>query len=251
MTQMTVDPHHAFDRLRTAQAGQRWPIIQDLFRQEGIAWVTAGTAPRTRIEAVTVQTSLPERVMNDYIGEKLYVDDPWMAHSAASTSWDTLDIETGRPSLLTARCRRLQSVFADHGLRQVCLVPAYGGHRPGALVLYANGREEAQALRNPGHLQRLRLLTAIVAAHWRPEVPDASNPVEGQGSYMFNPILSPREAEVLSWLAQGLDGARIAHRMGIAPVTVAKHLRMVRRKLGAQTREQALAVAIRDGLITP
>jgi DNA-binding CsgD family transcriptional regulator len=198
-----------------------------------------------------VQTSVPDRLMNDYIGEKLYLDDPWIAHSAASTAWDALDIEQGQPSALSARCRRLQTVFADHGLRTVCLVPAYGGQRPGALVLYATGRDEARALRDPDHLKRLRLLTAIAAAHWRPEM-EGQDPEGSQiGAYRFSPVLSPREAEVLSWLAQGLDGAGIAHRMGIAQVTVAKHLRTVRLKLGAQTREQALAVAIRDGLISP
>lgn len=53
------------------------------------------------------------------------------------------------------------------------------------------------------------------------------------------------------WLASGLRTAAIADRMGIAPVTVALHLNGARRKLGARTREQALALALRNGHITP
>jgi DNA-binding CsgD family transcriptional regulator len=39
--------------------------------------------------------------------------------------------------------------------------------------------------------------------------------------------------------------------MGIAVATVALHVRGARRKLGAATREQALVMALRRGLIAP
>jgi DNA-binding CsgD family transcriptional regulator len=64
-------------------------------------------------------------------------------------------------------------------------------------------------------------------------------------------LLSPREREVLMWLASGLRTAEIAHRMGIETVTVGYHLQRARRKLGARTREQALAIAVKAGLIFP
>jgi DNA-binding CsgD family transcriptional regulator len=66
----------------------------------------------------------------------------------------------------------------------------------------------------------------------------------------FGDLLSPREREVLVWLASGLRTAEIAHRMGIETVTVGYHLQRARRKLGARTREQALAIALRDGHIS-
>lgn len=61
--------------------------------------------------------------------------------------------------------------------------------------------------------------------------------------------LSPRETECLQWLAAGLRTKEIADRMGIRPITVELHLRNARTKLGAQTREQALARAIAAGLL--
>lgn len=63
--------------------------------------------------------------------------------------------------------------------------------------------------------------------------------------------LSPRERECLLWLAAGLRNDRIAERLGIATATVALHLARARRKLGAATREQALAKALSLGLLAP
>ncbi len=63
--------------------------------------------------------------------------------------------------------------------------------------------------------------------------------------------LSPREREVLLWLAAGLRNDRIAERMGIRNPTVELHLANARKKLQAATREQALARAILFGLISP
>ena len=62
-------------------------------------------------------------------------------------------------------------------------------------------------------------------------------------------VLSRREAECLGMLANGLRTARIADRMGVTPVTVEYHVRNARRKLGATTREEALATSIRRGLL--
>lgn len=62
--------------------------------------------------------------------------------------------------------------------------------------------------------------------------------------------LSPRQTECLQWLAAGNRNSQIAEKMKIRPVTVDLHLRSAREQLGAQTREQALAIAISDGLIS-
>jgi DNA-binding CsgD family transcriptional regulator len=60
-------------------------------------------------------------------------------------------------------------------------------------------------------------------------------------------LLSIRETDVLSFLASGLRNDAIAWKMNIAEVTVRMHLASARRKLGAATREEAVALAIRSG----
>ncbi len=68
-------------------------------------------------------------------------------------------------------------------------------------------------------------------------------------SYLDRDILSKREAECLQWLASGLRTQQIADKMSLQPVTIEFHIRNARRKLGAATREQALAIAISNSLV--
>jgi DNA-binding NarL/FixJ family response regulator len=63
--------------------------------------------------------------------------------------------------------------------------------------------------------------------------------------------LTNRESECLVWLARGLRNEVIADRLAISPATVEMHLSNARRKLAAATREQAIAIAIQFGLISP
>lgn len=63
--------------------------------------------------------------------------------------------------------------------------------------------------------------------------------------------LTPREIECLEWLGRGLRIEGIGSKLGIASTTVVTHLSGARRKLGAATREQALVLALRHGLIKP
>ncbi|HEY9080487.1 helix-turn-helix transcriptional regulator [Magnetovibrio sp.] len=61
--------------------------------------------------------------------------------------------------------------------------------------------------------------------------------------------LTTRERECLLWLAQGLNSEQISDRLMIARITVDTHIGSAKRKLGASTREHALARAIQLGLI--
>ena len=63
------------------------------------------------------------------------------------------------------------------------------------------------------------------------------------------PSLTPREVECLQHVANGCKDADIATRLDISKSTVAMHVTNCRRKLGAATREQAIAFAFRRGLL--
>ena len=56
--------------------------------------------------------------------------------------------------------------------------------------------------------------------------------------------LTPREAEVLFWVAQGKSNPEIATILGIGLTTVKKHLERVYVKLGVETRTAAASVAM-------
>jgi len=62
--------------------------------------------------------------------------------------------------------------------------------------------------------------------------------------------LTPRERELLQLLAEGLDDAAMAERLGISPKTVGNHMVHVLDKLGVHSRLQALVLAVHYGLVT-
>jgi DNA-binding CsgD family transcriptional regulator len=61
--------------------------------------------------------------------------------------------------------------------------------------------------------------------------------------------LTQREREILSLLADGLGNKQIATRLGISPSTVKTHVEVLFEKLGVTSRAEAVAVAVRRGLL--
>lgn len=61
--------------------------------------------------------------------------------------------------------------------------------------------------------------------------------------------LTGRERQVLTKLALGASGAEIARELYLSPETVRTHTRRAREKLGARSRSQAIALALKSGQI--
>jgi DNA-binding NarL/FixJ family response regulator len=61
--------------------------------------------------------------------------------------------------------------------------------------------------------------------------------------------LTPREAEVLRLVAQGMSNREIANHLYISAKTVSVHVSNILAKLGASGRTEAAAVARRRGLL--
>jgi DNA-binding NarL/FixJ family response regulator len=61
--------------------------------------------------------------------------------------------------------------------------------------------------------------------------------------------LSPRELEVLELLAEGASGRQIATGLHISPNTVRTHVQSILTKLQVHSRLQAVAFAVRHGLV--
>jgi DNA-binding NarL/FixJ family response regulator len=64
-----------------------------------------------------------------------------------------------------------------------------------------------------------------------------------------NVDLTPREREILRLMAQGLQTGEIAVRLGLSLSTVRNHIQNVLVKLGAHSKLEAVATAVRSGIV--
>ncbi len=62
-------------------------------------------------------------------------------------------------------------------------------------------------------------------------------------------MLTPRERQILQLLADGMSNADVASRLFISQETVKSHVRRILTKLEADTRTQAVAIALREAII--
>lgn len=85
-----------------------------------------------------------------------------------------------------------------------------------------------------------RMLVERVAAP--PPVPDVVELPDG---------LTPREAEILAQIAEGLSNPEIARALHISTATVKTHINNLLAKTGARDRAQAMRYAYREGLALP
>jgi DNA-binding CsgD family transcriptional regulator len=69
---------------------------------------------------------------------------------------------------------------------------------------------------------------------------------EGEG---LSVELTSREREILDLVSQGFTNGAIAEAVALSPDTVKSHLSNIRSKLGVHSRSQAVAVAIRSGML--
>ena len=92
----------------------------------------------------------------------------------------------------------------------------------------------------------VRALEAV--ADGRSYVDPAAVPLEAYGR--DHTALTVRELDVLRLLAEGLGHEEIGRRLSISPETVRTHVRKATNRRGAATRTQAVATALRRGLIS-
>lgn len=72
---------------------------------------------------------------------------------------------------------------------------------------------------------------------------------QSEAKAFMSPI-TPRETEILNYIAQGYLNKQIAIELGISEQTIKNHVTSILRKLNANARTDAVVVAIKQGLIS-
>lgn len=125
---------------------------------------------------------------------------------------------------------------SEYGMNRIFLDEGPAGIR----LLRGLSADTTLALRERAYLQR-----CLDRASAPEDAPDETQDAEptGQG------ILSPRELEVVTLLARALSTKSVARELNLSPGTVKWHLKNVFSKLGAFSREDAVAKARNLGLL--
>ena len=88
----------------------------------------------------------------------------------------------------------------------------------------------------------------LAAAGYR-IAPAGSSPPAGKAPAAGAVVLTQREKQVVALLAEGASNKLIARRLGISVHTAKFHVAAILQKLGAVNRTDAIAIAMREGLI--
>lgn len=122
---------------------------------------------------------------------------------------------------------------------QSTLMSRSGNGRAPELKPFVRGETDERAL-----VAAAMLLTA--AGYRVDPMPPALPVTETPGD---RPSLTARERQVASLLVEGASNKLIARRLDISVHTAKFHVAAVLEKLGARNRSDAVAIALRDGLV--
>jgi LuxR family quorum sensing-dependent transcriptional regulator len=133
--------------------------------------------------------------------------------------------------------REMVGSLADFSIDDGLAAPAHG---PGGYVgVTSLGFERLEGL-SPAERRAIGMAGLVLHLRMRELSPQPA---------LQPPRLSPRERDCLAFVADGCSDWEIAERLGVAESTVITHVQGARRKLGARTRAQAVALALLAGLI--
>jgi len=208
------------------------------------AQAMARTEPETH--RLTVLVALGDARRAEQIADALAASDDLLPTLAGSGTGQTADVALVDDAALESRAVSPET--------PAVLLSRRGGHeQPAAgnvlakLPPSAEGSLVASALRLVASGYRVSRAGPLAVGHGdfhdepsEEEVPDESQP---------RPALSPREAEVLSLLAEGAPNKVIARRLNISVHTAKFHVAAILIKLGAANRTDAIAIAMRQGLV--
>jgi LuxR family transcriptional activator of conjugal transfer of Ti plasmids len=186
-------------------------------------------------------TGLEVKTFNNYPPhwQDLYLDngfsavDPVVSHAKRLKKaflW-TADEWNGRAT--AANVRAFADDAVQHGLRSGLTVPVEGSYGRTLMLTLATDKTDIK-LALPDNTSGFA--NAVLAVHYN-LLMVAGNPLTSPRK-----VLSPREAQCLSWSSKGLRAAEIAELLNVATRSVQDYLDHAREKLDATTLPHAVAI---------
>lgn len=215
-----------------------FPKIQDLFPFD-YAIAVLGNRDRERgvFPAHSFNINFPEEWVREYLTR-----DYMGVDTVVLQSFDSHDTQIWPLTRkLLFRRREITSLGMDFGMRECCACgskPMFGS-RLGSMFCFAGPAIECS--------DRHRAVLDVVVPHLHLALSRHSGKNTDEHNTAI--LLSNREREIINWMKQGKTSWEISVILNISARTVNFHAGNIMRKLGVSNRAQAVAVAVRSGLI--
>lgn len=222
---------------------KKWSIATALAQDLGFHSILVASANVQKSQVAWINTNMPDAWIEEYIACGYIAVDPLV--QTFKDRRGSMTMESGQLNLNSDTPQKL--IDLDYGLYANGLrtlrsskfgaIADFGTNVTLCSEVPATVFEESAGIAS-------QQFAALLAATFSDPIPSKANQLLAQEK------LPQRQREVLSLLAEGYQTARIAEALGISEATVTKHFLSARQSLGAETREQALAIALQAGMIS-
>ena len=230
--------------LRAADIETVWALTCAYLRDLGFDGVIYGYSPTSKgvdlgpREDYLLLSTLGRSFMTDLVDGNIYRESitfNWALRNAGIASWSMTAFEGAMPDDFRTSTEAA-AFFARYGMLIGCTIgfPTARTRGRGVMALIASHGMTQQEVDAMIKRRGEELFVFATVAHRSL----STMPYLGQ-----NRSLSPRQREVLEWVAEGKSVADIAAILGLAQPTVEKHLRLAREALGVETTAHALIKA--------
>lgn len=216
-------------------------VVEQSWTYFHFVWSSGATPQSCFVEPAGSLGNFPDEFLRRYVEARYFEDD--RVGQKCTTSMRPIVWRDACDEAPLPRQRRIAREAALHGLVSGVSVPVHGpGNRRGILSV-ARFRPGGPELTRPDALRRLHL----AALHLHDEIWRLAD--RRPTGRTAPPALKPSETACLSWAARGKSSREIGQLIGVSERTVYFHIGNAMQKLGVQSRSQAVAAALCNGLI--
>ncbi|WLR93418.1 helix-turn-helix transcriptional regulator [Shinella zoogloeoides] len=201
----------------------------------GYLLINVPSETSTDFSSNVLLTSWPDDMLKTYDHAGLIFGSPVIERLRQSTNPFTYDADrTNRPRI-DGKAAIAAALFERHGLQRGAYFPAHNSAGLRGALAFGGARDDL----NPREMAELNALANQIFT----EV------LELRAGRRQHVSLSRREIECLSWASAGKTSVEMSEILGLSEYTVNHYLNRATRKLDAVNRVQAVAKAIRAGLL--
>jgi LuxR family quorum sensing-dependent transcriptional regulator len=188
------------------------------------------------VERLILGNGWPAGWIDRYREGSYFFHDP-VSRQALSTSQKYTWAEARRAHPQTRITKQIEDEAAQLSMRDGIAFPMFDAHNWQAVVSLSADHE----LDLPNRLKNMVYVSAVVCHGRAAQLLDSSSTAA--------PHLSPREREVLTWMAAGKTRGEVGDILGISENTVKSQLASAGQKLGVANTMQAIARAMQHRLL--